>query len=209
MKRITDDNIEIVFGYDYDLANIEYDNFLENLPGYKFYKDHDVLVIGDLTNKHFKKWKLQKMKKADLLELYLQINDCYGDDYTKKELINELMNTTHEEYYNIYCRETYFHNIECDFIITGYSQGDYKKVVIIDGTKDVGYINKELLKNIFYDTPFTVSVKVDDENIYIDEYLDDLYNVNEDDIINAIDKINQPEEIKSKIKQLIEENISL
>lgn len=209
MKRITENNIEILCGYDHDLANIEYDDFLENLPGYKFYKDRDVLVIGELTNKHFKKWKLQKMKKADLQELYLQINESYGDEYTKKELVDELMYTTHEEYYNMYCRETYFHNIECDFTVVGFSQGDYKKVIILKDSPDVEYINKELLTNLIYCSPVTVLVTVDDENTYIDEYLDDRYNVDKDDIINAIDKIDQPEEIKAKIKQLVEENVTL
>lgn len=103
---------------------------------------------------YFKISHLQKMKKAELFELCEKLDD-YGlydiEDETKSSLIDRLKSLTNEDYYNKHYENESYHELDYDFSVTGYSQGDAFKVKLVG--KVESYINSDYLQNIVYDTP--------------------------------------------------------
>lgn len=115
-----------------------------------------LIIFADaetMGQKHFKVSHLKKMRKQALYDLAesLQLMDCDIKDYTKADIITELLSLDGEDYYKRYFQETSYNNLEYDFSITGYSQGD--KVLIKLVGKVEPYIDADFLTNMFYDCP--------------------------------------------------------
>ena len=127
----------------------------------------------------YKKTRLQKMRKEVLLDLWAYHNDGhpqYGD--TKAELIADLLTVTLEQYYCKHHEETSWHDLEADFIVHGYSQGD--AVAVKDLTKSKIW-DEASIHNIFYNSPLAGVVTIygnendELETIYLDEFIDNGY----------------------------------
>ena len=73
-----------------------------------------------------------------------------------------------EEYYKNHYEKEYYQDLDYDFAISGYSQGDYCKVKMVGNVEK--WINKEYLTNVFYDTPISGSVEVFENGVLIDEF---------------------------------------
>ena len=85
-----------------------------------------------------------------------------------------------EEYYRNHYEKEDYQNLDYDFIVKGYSQGDCCKVKIVGNVEK--WINKDYLTNIFYDTPISGIIEVFKDGSLIDEFsLFDINNFNEYD----------------------------
>lgn len=132
--------------------------------------DYVVLFESEkvMQSPYFKISHLRKMKKADLFELCEKLDD-YGlydiEDETKETLIDRLKSISNEDYYNKHYENESYNNLDYDFSVSGYSQGDLFKVKLIG--KVESYINSDYLQNLVYDTPIycTVSVFLNGEEL--------------------------------------------
>ena len=155
---------------------------------------------------YYKVSHLRKMTKQALYELceeYEILNsyhsECNFEDNTKQTLIDELLKyVDNEKYYRHHFNETSWCDLDYDFYVTGYCQGD-KKLIKLVGTekqfKDkIYYPTSKHLTNLFYDTPIYLRVEcfVNEnlfEELYLDEYLKDIYGYYEkDEVIEMIKK---------------------
>ena len=177
--------------YDNALAYIHFKEFEVNASGgsanIMLGNGVDYIVLFDdeahKGRPFYAKSRLQKMRKSTLIDLWEYHNGTrmrggYNTSYTKAEIISELMTITLEQYYRKHYEETArWYDLEADFVVRGYSQGD--AFAVNDLTKTKRW-DKESLCNIFYNSPLSGVVTVYEneneiETIYLDEFLDSEY----------------------------------
>lgn len=209
------------FFYDHDLAQSWLDDFNHNEDGKQvvYFGDNDYVVIFAnekiMNAPYYKISHLRKMKRDYLLnKLYETNHYAYSyDDYSKTELIDELMNVSNKSYYEYHFDQVSWHSLESDFIIRGYGQGDVKVVKLVsDKNNQFEYeIDSSHLENLYFNTPIYASVGVYSgdkvhEEINFQEYLDDFYNVDKDDLIKVVDEHFKDEPYYSALKFYMENN---
>lgn len=123
----------------------------------------DYLVIFEseklMQAPYYKISNLRKMSKQalyDLCENYEILDYFYSDsnfkDTSKQALISELMKyCTNEKHYIWHYNESRFYDLENTFSISGYSQGQACKVLLVG--KCESYLTSDHLTNLFYDSP--------------------------------------------------------
>ena len=175
--------------YDCDLANLYFNDFKDghtndNVNLFFGSRQTDYLVIFEnekvANESHYKKSKLARMNKEELygLNYYHDLVWRSSVDLLKSELIDNLLSVNNEEYYKNHYEKEYYQDLDFDFAISGYNQGDYCKVKIVGNVEK--WINKEYLTNTFYDTPISGIIEVFKNGSLIDEFnLYDLANFNE------------------------------
>ena len=95
-------------------------------------------------------------------------------------MIDNLLSINNEEYYKNHYEKDCYKDLDFDFAISGYNQGDYCKVKIVGNVEE--WINKEYLTNLFYNTPISGTIEVFKDGSLIDEFsLYDINNFNEYD----------------------------
>ena len=165
--------------YDCDLSRMYFDDFKDEIKNQSLWfgnRQTDYLVIFESESlkyeSYFKKSKLAKMKKVELYDLAESFDLAYYDfeDMTKSDLIGELMGISNESYYEHNFAKNSWYDLECDFVVRGYSQGDVIKVLLVGNVES--YINCDFLTNVFYDTPLCVKISIDvNYNFYDEIYL--------------------------------------
>ena len=173
--------------YDADLASDYFNDFKEgrmndNVNLFFGSRRTDYLVIFEnekvANTSYYKKSQLARMTKIDLTNLADEMLGYGFDDSTKQTLIEGLMSITNKGYYTSHYDNERYNNLDFDFAISGYSQGDYCKVKIVGNVEK--WINKDCLTNIFYDTPISGFIEVFKNGSLIDDFqLYDLFNFNE------------------------------
>lgn len=176
--------------YDCDLANLYFSDFKDghmndNINLFFGSRETDYLVIFEnekvLNESYYKKSKLARMNKDELYGLnYYHELVWRNENLLKSELIDNILSVNNEEYYKNHYEKEYYQDLDFDFIIKGYNQGDYCKVKIVGNVEK--WINEEYLTNIFYDTPISGYIEVFKNGNLIDDFqLYDLSNFNEYD----------------------------
>ena len=176
--------------YDCDLANLYFNDFKDgnmsdNVNLFLGSRQTDYLVIIEnetvANESYYKKSKLARMKKDELYGL-----NYYHDliwrtaDLLKDELIENLLSVNNEEYYRNCYEKEHYQDLDFDFAVRGYSQGDYCKVKIVGNVEK--WIDKDYLTNIFYNTPISGNIEVFKNGSLIDDFqLYDLANFDEYD----------------------------
>lgn len=148
--------------------------------------DYLVIIENETVAKssYFKKSKLARMNKIDLTNLADEMLGYGFDDSTKQTLIDGLISITNKDYYTSHYDNECYNNLDYDFSISGYNQGDYCKVKIVGNVEK--WINKEYLTNIFYDTPIVGMIEVFIDGVRIDEF--GLFEINNFDEYAYYDK---------------------
>ena len=134
------DSIDFNVSYDNDLFQIYFQDFENENTRIKFSRDSDLFLIGDVTKPFYTKTQLNKMTKAELIELDEKFELLCPYDYTeykKSDLIDELQTVTIKQYYeylaNTYTWNTISDEFKHDYHISrGYSQGDAIYVINVD-----------------------------------------------------------------------------
>ena len=180
--------------YDCDLANLYFSDFQkghmnDNINLFFGSRETDYLVIFEnekvLNESYYKKSKLARMNKDELYGLnYFHDLIWRTADLLKSELIDNLLSVNNEEYYKNHYEKEYYQDLDFDFIIKGYNQGDSCKVKIVGNVEK--WINEEYLTNIFYDTPIVGMIEVFIDGVRIDEF--GLFEINNFDEYDYYDK---------------------
>ena len=188
MKKFT---FQHRIAYDYNLANLYFDAFKEGHTGdtvnlFFGSRETDYVVIIEnekvANTSYYKKSKLARMKKDELygLNYYHDLILWRNTELLKSELIDNLLSVTNEEYYKNHYEKEDYQNLDYDFAVRGYNQGDYCKVKLVGNVEE--WINKDYLTNIFYYTPIRGIIEVFKNGSLIDEFnLYDLEDFNEYD----------------------------
>ena len=185
-------DFKVNVSYDTDLANLYFSDFKEghmndniNLFFGNRRTDYLVIIENETVAKasYYKKSQLARMNKASLYELLEKHNhdiiySCNIEDMTKLDMIECLLEIDNKDYYTSHYDNECYNNLDYDFTISGYSQGDYCKVKIVGNVEK--WINKDYLTNIFYDTPISGIIEVFKNGSLIDDFqLYDLTNFDE------------------------------
>lgn len=200
---------DLYANYSNDLSSIYYNDFMVEWQGKIIKHDHYIVFFAseDIKNApYYKISHLRKMSKQALFDLCEQHgilnynHSCYDyADNTKDNLINEIMQyVDNEKYYNDHYNETRYHDLDYDFSIHGYCQGDEMKIKLVGSEKDFikhAYLpTSDYLTHIFYDSPIDGHITV----LCNDEIITDL-NFNEVDHFNEYDYWNKSDFIE-KVK---------
>lgn len=199
--------------YDLDLAQIYLDDFLKGYTGYAVqFINYEYLVIYEneaLKNeRYYNIDELEKMNNSELIELLDELENYYYDSDDKDDLINNLLYYTNEYYYEKHCQSSRWYDLESDFTITGYSQGDAIAVKLVG---DVS-ISKEYLTNLFYDVPVSGNLEIyaNDkllDELYLEEYLEDSYQWDKVQVINNISNAYLNEDYHTLLIEYLIENL--
>lgn len=200
-------NVNLSIHYDTDLSHIYFDDFKSEVNAL-FLGNHqtDYLVIFESSeiqrSAYFKKSRLAKMDKSELYDLCLNFDlvSYSKSEYKKANLIEFLLEITNEEYYSKHYENECYSDLDYDFSISGYSQGDYLKVKKVgsDKFKNEMY-SKEYLENIFFDCPIfgrlTIS-EIDNNSeflhlakqneileLFLEEFLNNNYYYSKDELL--------------------------
>ena len=176
--------------YDCDLANFHFNEFKDghmsdNINLFFGSRQTDYLVIFEnekvLNESHYKRYKLARMTKDELYGLnYYHDLIWRNKTFLKSELIENLLSVNNEEYYRNSYEKEHYQDLDFDFAVRGYNQGDYFKVKIVGNVEK--WIDKEYLTNICYDTPISGNIEVFKNGSLIDDFhLYDLTSFNEYD----------------------------
>ena len=160
-----------------------------------------------MENPYYKVSNLRKMTKSalyGLCEQYEILNYHYSEydisDNTKQMLIDELMRyVDYEKYYTYHYNESSYRDLDYDFSIVGYSQGDKVLIKMIGTEKEFlnsdkcNLIDEKSLTNLFYDSPMCLKIEcfVNDElyeEIDLIEFIDMYSYYEKSDCIDAIEK---------------------
>ena len=213
--------------YDTDLANLYFNDFKEghmndNVNLFFGSRSTDYLVIFEnekvANTSYYKKSQLARMNKASLYEL-LNKNNMYityelnYDEMTKSIMIDNLLLLTNSDYYTQHYENERYQDLDFDFSISGYIQGDYCKVKIVGDVEK--WINKERLTNLFYDTPLTGGIEVfkngsliDDFQLYDLAHFDEYSSYSKSDIINMIADFCKNDEYCNLLIEYLNDNLS-
>ena len=163
--------------YDCGIANLYFSNFQDgymndNVNLFFGRRQTDYLVIIEnetvANSSYYKKSKLSRMNKDELYSLNYYHDLLWGNEnLLKSELIDNLLSVNNEEYYKNHFEKEHYQNLEFNFAIRGYSQGDYIKVKLVGNVES--WINKEYLTNIFYDTPISGFIEVFKNGVLVDD----------------------------------------
>lgn len=148
--------------YDCDLSSFYFDDFKSEIENHSLWlgdRQTDYLVIFEnekvMIKPYFTKTHLRNLPKSELYDLAVYYELIYDngnvDIFTKSELIESLYCIRVEDYYKKHYKESYYHELDYDFCVSGYSQGEAVKVKLVGNVEK--YINYDFLTNIFYDTP--------------------------------------------------------
>ena len=220
-------DFKVNVSYDTDLAWLYFNDFKEgrmndNINLFFGSRQTDYLVIFEnekvLNENYYKKPQLARMGKACLYELLEKNNHnilytCNYEDMTKADMIECLLEIDNQEYYTQHYENECYNNLNYDFAIGGYSQGDYCKVKIVGNVEK--WINKEYLTNVFYDTPISGIIEVFKNGSLIDDFqLYDLTNFNEyayydkDKLISMIEDYCSSKDYKDLLVTYLSDNLS-
>ena len=180
-------DFKVNISYDADLANLYFNDFKDgymndNINLFFGSRQTDYLVIFEnekvANTSYYKKSQLARMNKIDLTNLADEMLGYGFDDSNKQTLIDGIMSITNTDYYTQHYENECYNNLDFDFAISGYSQGDYCKVKIVGNVEN--WINKDYLTNVFYDTPISGFIEVFKNGSLLDYFqLYDLQNFNE------------------------------
>ena len=215
-------DFKVNVSYDVDLANLHYNDFKEgymndNINLFFGNRSTDYLVIFEnetvANTSYYKKSQLARMNKDTLTNLADEMLGYGFDDSNKQTLINGLMSITNKEYYTKHYENECYNNLDYDFAISGYSQGDYCKVKTVGNVEK--WIDKEYLTNIFYDTPLAGSIEVfkngkslHDFSLYDLAHFDEYASYSKNDIISMIADFCKNDEYCNPLIEYLNDSLS-
>lgn len=226
--------------------SVRYDNDLSQFYFEDFKNENHILFFGDRSidycvifeneevknAQYYKKSKLARMKKDDLIGLCDYHSLHLNGFENKAELIDVLLSIDNEQFYKDSYSQDNYSSLEYDFAIRGYCQGDFVKIKKVGSAKwcENSY-NADYLTNLFFDCPVSGKIElvelsesksgfIDDcaENsifeIYIDELLADQYNYSKNEVISNFEKLNLAKlsdktgELQNKYNLILKDHIS-
>ena len=211
--------------YDDDLSRIYFEDFIaQNDVLLLGKRQTDYCVIfhdGSADKPYFKKSHLVRKSKEELcgLAFGMGLMTGYSWHYKKADVIEILMRVTNKNFYEWHYDAEYWHDLEQDITVHGYSQSDYVAVKQVGSKKD--FFTEDYLMQVFFDCPISARLEIYQieccefmqdseeeliEEIYLDEYLTSIYEYDKDTLIANFEKKYQGE-YKAKIVEFLRDNL--
>lgn len=212
-----------------------FDEFIANVSGYTanttLYGNRSmnfIVIYGNEKDKeqsYFKKSHLARMKKDDLIELWDNLDLGYNcDDYTKADLIDDLMRVNVEGYYQTMHENLTFREFDDEFVdyaSRGYCQGDYVGVVFHNVPEKEWESLSQEIDHVFWDCPtdgtiYITTTTTDSkgnhsektDEIYVFDFMDDIYNHDIDCIVSQLESyLDDPDNKFYSLKDTILESV--
>lgn len=190
---LTANNVKLItfnqnIAYDSGLSQINFNDFISNASGtceVQKFASYLILYAEDVSkdDEHFNEEGLSALSDDELTKLYDGLGLYYHDLNSKDDLIEELLNLSHEDYYNKHYNENHYHRLEYDFTFSG----EYRcyKVKTVGTIPD--YINSEYLTNLFFESPIDGNIEVSingevAEEIPVYDFLGNVYDIYDKDV---------------------------
>lgn len=206
-------DIDVNVSYNLDLAQVYLDDFLNGCTGESVqYIGNNYLVIYEdetLKNeRYFELSDLEKMDSSELVDMLDDLENYYYDSEDKDDLINCLLQYTNEDYYNKHHETARWYDLESEFTISGYSQGDAIAVKTVGNVS----VDKEYLSRLFYDVPVAGYIEIYAngdllDELYLDEYLEDSYRWDKVQVINNISNAYLDKDYHALLVEYLVENL--
>lgn len=197
-KRLLASNRVHIY-YDHDLAPQLWEDFKDQYSGYmhvfRSRNGADYIVFGDLERPQFKASHLKAMSKYDLGGLHSDLFGHWQGDMTKAELIEELLEVTTLDFYTKHYANRTWHNLGSTYTLSGYSQGDAVKVLVLDTLpEELPAPTKDYLHNLLFDPPIRGTILFDGKPFGIEDFLDDQYRYDKAQVIRNFEDMldNEP-----------------
>lgn len=199
---LANNNIELItfehnISYDADLASIYYDDFIKGHTGNSVQsfgsRQTDYIVLyGDdvkMTDDYYDINYLESLSNDELIELLDSLQFYNYDEEDREDLIYQLQQFDNEDYYSRHFESVNWYNLDSDFNVTGYSQGDNIKVKLLGNASD--YYDEYILTHLFYDSPISGVVNVYSNGelineLFVSDLLDDSYDWDKVQFINNV-----------------------
>ena len=186
-----ENSIQITCRYDQDLAGIWFDDFLRGGLSDELNSVENIENIGS-SYRNDNKYFLHDSKASYDIE----VEEYYIDDLLYMGIIEKDDNVKDEDLIGTKIKIDSYDMIRllkegCDFVekylyentIRGYSQGEYVTIYTVEPLENS---QKDHLEKLFFDCPFYCVITVDDEEIFLDGEVKDLYNYDKDELMNIL-----------------------
>lgn len=150
----------------------------------------DYIIFANLYDPYFDDEKLAGLSESELIDLY-QDFVCYDyEGLSIEELKEELKQSiTISEYYTKMHEELTWRDLECDYVLYGYSQGDAVKVLNLLCDDDTYIPKKDELHNLLFDAAVDGEIIFDGDELDFMEYMTNVYDYNKDDFLDNFRKL--------------------
>lgn len=141
------------------------------------------------------------------LDKYLSnLKDFYNELSDARERLKEL--TLDDAVYHFIDQDEKS-EIDYDYTVYGNSRGEQARVIVSDNVPE--YVTKEFIENILYKQPIYARLTITDpdgeeDEIYLNEYMDDEYEWDKDKVISEFKELYDGE-LKDKILEFLEEEL--
>lgn len=221
---LADNNIELItfehnISYDTGLSSIYYNDFIKGHTGVTVQsfgnrKTDYIVIYGDdvkMTDDFYDINHLESLSNDELIELLDSLQFYNYDEEDRGDLIYQLQQFDNEDYYSRHFDSVNWYNLDSDFSITGYSQGDNIKVKMLGNANE--YYNEDSLTHLFYDCPVSGVVNVYSngeliEELFADEHLEDYYNWDKVQFINNVSNATLDKGYHTLLNQWLLDNLN-
>ena len=221
---LASNNIELItfehnICYDKDLSSIYYDDFIKGHTGVTVQsfgnRQTDYLVVyGDdvkMTDNYFDINYLESLSNDELIEILDSLQYYNYDEEDKDDMIYQLQQFDNEDYYSRHFDSVSWHDLDYDFNIIGYSQGDNIKVKMLGNASE--YYDEDSLTHLFYDSPISGIINVYSNGeliaeLFADEYLEDYYNWDKVQFINNVSNATLDKGYHALLNQWLIDNLN-
>ena len=204
-------------------VNIEFIHFFDTSMAYDYFKTDIERIKNNIymyigggeynKNSYLPTIKRPDDKKLELLQKQLikEDGDRY-DDLALDDVWEQFLDDLYEydwidpkdesEFYVILEKYGIEYTLNHSIIYSyGYSQGDIAIVVVPYGKdNDKGF--RDYIGHLFWDTPYYGVLNVNNKEYYLCDYLEDCYDISEDDVVDVLRKIG--EELSEKEREVLE-----
>ena len=216
-------DIELCIFLDGDLAREYFEDFVSGADGsyVKLYRDRqgtlDYIAIWadeeDAQNQALDLRDLLNMEYGDLEALHdlHYPNIFYGHPSERAEMEDWLhSNVTAEKLMDsMYEERLSWHDLDCEYVSRGYSQGDAVMVWLSDRAKEeMPHLKvSTYIDHLLWDAPVSGVLTVDGVEYYLDEMLGDVYTYDKDELIQNFR--GHHDDMPEEVYQFLEENLPI
>ena len=177
----TGENIEFYCHFDTCLSQMYFDEFASEAVRVEIGRNSSAFILGDASKPFHRKAALREMKKDRLFDLCADYDllcwTARPSDYTKADLISDLLSVTIKQHYTLTAQGgwgAFIDSIEHDYHQSnGYSQGDSAIIISLD--KPITPSMKKYYDNILWDSPISIRATVNDAEFFEEDFLNDYY----------------------------------
>ena len=220
---LANNNIELItfehnISYDNSLSSIYYNDFIKGYTGVTVQsfgnRQTDYIVIyGDdvkMTDDYYDINYLESLSNEELIELLDSIQLYNYDEEDREDMIYQLKQIDNEDFYTRHFDSVSWRDLDYDFNIVGYSQGDNIKVKMLGNASE--YYNEDGLTHLFYDSPISGSVNVYSngeliDELFADEHLENYYNWDKVQFINNVSNATLDKGYHALLNQWLVDNL--